>query len=44
MGSDWDWDWVRFLFRMKRNLNLRNITCTEVLSMVIYEAGIAKKG
>ena len=43
MNSDFDITWLRFPFRIKRELNLNNISCTEVLAEIIYASGIAKK-
>jgi hypothetical protein len=43
MDSDIHLDWLRFVFRTKSNLKLKNISCTEVLALAIYESGIAKK-
>lgn len=42
-NKDFDLSWLRFLFRTKSDLNIDSISCTEVLSDLIYYSGIAKK-
>ena len=43
MNSDFNITWLRFPLRIKSELNLDNISCTEVLAEIIYSSGIAKK-
>lgn len=43
MNSDFNITWLRFPLRIKSELNLDNISCTEVLAEIICSSGIAKK-
>lgn len=41
--SNFSIDWLRFPLRVKKNLNLKNISCTEVMSLLLQETGMVKK-
>lgn len=43
LSCDFGFDWIRFVTRTTKDLNLKSISCTEVLAMLIYETGIARK-
>ena len=43
IDRDFNITWLRFPLRIKRDLNINSISCTEVLADVIYHSGIAKK-
>tara|TARA_R110001592_G_scaffold146527_9_gene370628 strand:+ start:1209 stop:1901 length:693 start_codon:yes stop_codon:yes gene_type:complete len=42
-NKNFDITWLRFPLRIKRQLNINNISCTEVLTELLYYAGIVKK-
>lgn len=43
MNSDFNITWLRFPLRIKKELNIDSISCTEVLADIIYSSGIAQK-
>ena len=43
MNRNFDLSWLRFPLRIKRDLDINNISCTEVLADLLYNCGIAKK-
>ena len=43
MNKNFDISWLRFPLRLKRDLDINNISCTEVLADLLYTTGIAKK-
>lgn len=43
MNKNFDLSWVRFPLRLKRDLDINNISCTEVLADLLYTIGIAEK-
>ena len=43
MNRNFDLSWIRFPLRIKKELDINNISCTEVLAKIIDASGIAKK-
>lgn len=42
-NKNFDITWLRFPLRIKRQLNINNISCTEVLTELLYYTGIVEK-
>jgi len=43
MDKNLNFSWLRFPLRIKQDLNINNISCTEVLADLLYYTNIAKK-